>query len=445
MMRAICVHQRSSAVPSLLNDLLISFYGDDFTGSTDAMESLARSGVRTVLFTEPPSPQMLAKYPGIGAFGVAGLTRSKSPDEMEAILRPVFAALKESGAPIVHYKVCSTFDSSPTVGSIGRVIDIGVDIFGARFIPVVVGAPSLGRHCVFGNLFARAGTESEPFRLDRHPSMSKHPTTPMDEADLRLLLAKQTLLPIGLFDILEVERSDASRKFDKFRTTCPVGLVDLLYESQLATVGALLDRCDEPLFVVGSSGVEAALCAHWQRTGRIAGAARFEALCSVGPIVAVCGSCSPVTARQIQWAVEQGFAEIAINPLQVDQRKAIASAIDALGLGRSVVIHTGKPDAKLSDLLGGASELIGVQLGLLVRQVLEEARPKRVIIAGGDTSGQIAGVLGIKSLEMIAELTRGAPLCRATAPGSSADGIEIIFKGGQIGPVDFFGLVQRGQ
>ena len=112
-----------------------------------------------------------------------------------------------------------------------------------------------------------------PNHLDRHPSMSKHPTTPMDEADLRLLLAKQTLLPIGLFDILRVQRPDVSREFDKFRTTCPVGLVDLLYESQLATVGALLDRCDKPLFTVGSSGVEAALCAHWQQTReeRVAG------------------------------------------------------------------------------------------------------------------------------------------------------------------------------
>src|SRR5262245_11867864 len=90
-----------------MSDLLISFYGDDFTGSTDAMESLARCGVRTVLFTEPPTPQMLSQYPGIGAFGVAGLTRSKPPDQMEALLRPVFTALKASGAPIIHYKVCS--------------------------------------------------------------------------------------------------------------------------------------------------------------------------------------------------------------------------------------------------------------------------------------------------------------------------------------------------
>src|SRR5688572_28450760 len=101
-----------------MSDLLLSFYGDDFTGSTDAMESLALAGVRTVLFTKPPGREQLAQYDGLRAFGVAGMTRSMPPDEMERTLRPAFAAMRECGAPIVHYKVCSTFDSSPTIGSI---------------------------------------------------------------------------------------------------------------------------------------------------------------------------------------------------------------------------------------------------------------------------------------------------------------------------------------
>src|SRR5215471_15298009 len=131
-----------------MSDLLISFYGDDFTGSTDAMESLARCGVRTVLFTNPPTKEQLKRYPGIRAYGVAGMTRSMPPNEMEKALRPVLQSLRESGSPLVHYKVCSTFDSSPTVGSIGRVIDVAVEIFGAQFVPLLVAAPALGRHCV---------------------------------------------------------------------------------------------------------------------------------------------------------------------------------------------------------------------------------------------------------------------------------------------------------
>src|SRR5581483_6069178 len=106
--------------------------------------------------------------------------------------------------PIIHYKTCSTFDSSPQVGSIGRVIDVGMQLLGSTCVPLLVAAPAIGRYCVFGNLFARCGADSDPIRLDRHPSMSRHPITPMDEADLRLHLAKQTKKNIGLLDILRV-------------------------------------------------------------------------------------------------------------------------------------------------------------------------------------------------------------------------------------------------
>jgi uncharacterized protein YgbK (DUF1537 family) len=239
-----------------MGDLLLSFYGDDFTGSTDAMESLARGGVRTVLFTEPPTPAQLARYEGLQAFGVAGMTRAMPPEEMERTLRPVFAAMRQCKPPIVHYKVCSTFDSSPTIGSIGRAIDVGADVFGSSIVPVVVGAPSLGRYCVFGNLFARCGKESEPYRLDRHPSMSKHPTTPMDEADLRVHLAKQTRKSIGLIHVLWLE-GDGGGVAD---AGAEVVLIDVLLERHLQVVGRLIDGSP---FVVGSSGVESALMAHW--------------------------------------------------------------------------------------------------------------------------------------------------------------------------------------
>jgi uncharacterized protein YgbK (DUF1537 family) len=348
--------------------------------------------------------------------------------------------MRRSGAPIVHYKVCSTFDSSPTVGSIGRAIDVGIDVFRSKSVPVVVGAPSLGRHCVFGNLFARSGAESEPFRLDRHPSMSRHPTTPMDEADLRLHLAKQTAKKIALFDTLHVDlpRTRALSEFDELANRAEVVFVDLLSESQHAAVGALLERSP---FVVGSSGVESALAEFWRESGIITGPTRFPAPSTAGPIVAACGSCSPVTAGQIRCAIQHGFVEVAA----LEGAQAVRHAVDGIRDGKSVVIHTGMGDAN-KRLDRSAAEAIGPSLGDALRRIIEATRVRRAIVAGGDTSGQVARALGIESMEMIGELTRGSPLCRAAAaaPGSPADGIEITFKGGQIGPVDFFLTVQRG-
>jgi uncharacterized protein YgbK (DUF1537 family) len=425
-------------------ELLLSFYGDDFTGSTDAMESLARRGVRTVLFTEPPSAEQLLEYPGLQAFGIAGMTRSLSPEVMEYTLRPVFRSLRANGSPIVHYKVCSTFDSSPTVGSIGRVIDIGIEVFGRSIVPVLAAAPALGRYSVFGNLFARCGGESEPYRLDRHPSMSRHPVTPMNEADLCLHLSKQTKHKIGLLDVLKMElpTSEIRQHFDSLiASNAKVGFIDALNDSHLGKIGALLagyaDR-QTPLFVVGSSGIEAAMCDHWRFP-----ATQFSPVKYRGPIIAVCGSCSPVTAGQIQWARQHGFTEVAIDVRDLSNAtidRSFSQAIAALKKQTSVVIHTAGDQERIAD----AAPRIAPALATIVRSVLDRTPVVRMLIAGGDTSSQIARALGIVSVEMIGELTRGSPLCKVHAPQSPADGLEITFKGGQIGNQDFFGVVERG-
>ncbi len=151
--------------------ILLAFYGDDFTGSSDALEFICRAGAKAVLFIEPPTAEQLRQYPDLDAYGVAGKTRSLPAEEMEKILLPAFEQMKRTGAKHVHYKVCSTFDSSPTIGSIGKAIDCGAIVFKNKTIPVLGGMPALGRFCVFGNLFAKMGTggDGEIYRLDRHP------------------------------------------------------------------------------------------------------------------------------------------------------------------------------------------------------------------------------------------------------------------------------------
>lgn len=421
------------------SNLLLSFYGDDFTGSTDAMESLALAGVKTMLFTSPPSADQLAEHPGLQAFGIAGQTRSMKPDEMQRELQLAVKAMKSSGARLAHYKVCSTFDSSPEIGNIGKVIELGSTIFSAP-VPIVVGSPDLGRYCVFGNLFARCGSEPSPYRLDRHPSMSMHPVTPMHEADLRLHLAKQTDSRITLFDLLQLNAIDAVQRYESLLSAKPDAvLFDTLYPAHMPIIGNLLDRDTTP-FVVGSSGVESALTAHWAAKGDISGHCRFERIRDEGPILAVCGSMSPVTARQIKHALLAGFAEVELPSLTpVD---GVAESIQAqLASGRSVVVHTGERQ----DSLNHSQRLqIGQKLGWILLQTLKRDRPRRVVIAGGDTSGEIARVLKIESMEMIGTLIRGAPLCKVHAPDSPADGLEMVFKGGQIGGDDFFSLVRNG-
>ena len=52
---------------------LVAFYGDDFTGSSAAMEAAAFAGVETVLFLSEPTPERLAAFAHYRAIGVAGI------------------------------------------------------------------------------------------------------------------------------------------------------------------------------------------------------------------------------------------------------------------------------------------------------------------------------------------------------------------------------------
>ncbi|GAB4451222.1 MAG: four-carbon acid sugar kinase family protein [Armatimonadaceae bacterium] len=445
-----------------LPQLLLSCYGDDFTGSTDVMEVMTGAGYPCYLFLDPPTPEQLAKFPDLRAFVVAGVSRSLSPEEMERELLPIFTGLCESGAKLIHYKICSTFDSSPQVGSIGRAIDVGQSVFHSPVVPLLVGAPRLGRYTVFGNLWARAGLDTEPFRLDRHPAMSRHPMTPMDESDLRLHLSKQTERTIGLFDILQYPRT-ASEQAEKWRELHEQGaeivLIDVLYDEQLPAIGEHLWNqvsSDTPLYVVGSSGVEYALTAYWQP---ITNAKRpLLTRSAVEQVFIVSGSGSPVTARQIDHALMHGFAEVPLDPVallaeetaEIEVQRAIESAGNLLQTGASVVVHTcrGPEDPRLlavrqhlrqhglPDSVTGSR--IGTALGKILRAVCERTDLPRLGVTGGDTSGYVARTLGIEALEMVAPLAPGSPLCRIHAPASPAQGREIVFKGGQVGKADWF-------
>lgn len=434
------------------SSLRLAFLADDFTGATDALEVLATQGVHVALFARPPTPAMLSRQPDLQAIGLAVASRAMTPEQMDVALPPLLRALRDARPTLVHYKVCSTFDSSPAVGSIGHAIELGIAGLDARLVPVVVGAPSLGRHCVFGNLFARSGSESEPFRLDRHPSMSRHPVTPMDEADLRVHLSRQTTRPVGLIDVLRLERGiEASRAaMQQLREQgVTIALIDLLLDRQLPTVGALLDGLASlmrPGFVVGSSGVESALCEHWRQAGQLGPPRSFPPPRDAGPIVVVLGSRSPVSARQRDRAVRAGFVRVTMDAgdCRVDQGieswpffgRLVERIRQHLADGRSVVIE--------ADNVGSISPSgIARRLAEVARHVVERTGVRRLLVAGGDTSGAVASALGIESIEMVASLARGAPLCRVHAPATACDGLELVFKGGQVGGERLF-LDARG-
>ena len=446
------------------NGLLLAFYGDDFTGSTDAMEALAISGYRTVLFLEPPTPELLKKFEGIRCIGVAGTSRAKNNADMEAELRPVFEQFASIQAPVVHYKTCSTFDSAPEVGSIGKAIAVARDYFKDQpVIPMLVGAPPLGRYTLFGSHFARM--HDTVYRLDRHPVMSRHPITPMKEADLRLHLAEQTSESIGLMNILELEGSIEAVKarYNEKLSQPGVLLFDVLDDERMRVSGQLIWESypDRTNFVVGSSGVGYALTAHWKSAGiQTSEARQAREVKPAKQVFAVSGSASMVTQQQIDQAVQAGFQAIRIPVEDIVNsesapRALLDEAIRLVREGHSVILYTAKgpEDPAIAETRErfaaqgiaetDSGEFIGRQLGRWTREIMQATGIRRVIVAGGDTSGFVTREMGIYGLEMLLPVSPGAPLCEAYSQEPGLEGVELALKGGQLGGLDFFDNVRK--
>lgn len=448
------------------NQLLLAFYGDDFTGSTDAMEALAKSGYRTLLFLEAPTSAMVERFQGIRCIGVAGTSRAKTPPELAKEVGPVMESLSQLGAPVVHYKTCSTFDSSPQFGSIGEAIRVSRPFFSEQAtVPLLVGAPALGRYTLFGQHFARM--DGNVYRLDRHPVMSRHPVTPMGEADLRLHLREQLDEEVGLMSILELEgdRETVGERYrGKLAEKPSVLLMDALDDERMAMSGELIWKGagDGLRFVVGSSGVEYALTAYWEQSGmpkEQSAAQSSERITSANRILAVSGSASPVSQRQVENAIQQGFRGIRISASAIAEgnelpMELLNEAIRLLNEGESVVLYTalGPEDPAIAETrhilaekgIGGsqAGEHIGRQLGRWTNHIMRQAGLRRVVIAGGDTSGFVTSEMGIYGLEMLLPISPGAPLCRVYSQDSAMDGVELALKGGQFGSLDYFAKVR---
>jgi uncharacterized protein YgbK (DUF1537 family) len=455
--------------------LRLAFYGDDFTGSSDALEVLAFAGLRCALFLKPPTREQLTALGGFDAIGVAGDSRAMTPAEMEPALTPVFAALRALDAPVIHYKVCSTFDSAPHIGSIGRVMEIARKGFGPHTVPIVAGTPALNRYCSFGNLFARSGTDGKIYRIDRHPIMSAHPVTPMDEGDLLRHFARQTDLRLEGFFLPNFDegREALDRAWWAALDAAPAGLLlDTTTRMHLTEIGRLLEgyaQSHGPVFAVGSSGLEYAMTQWWAEQGSLPPITRsFDRIEPAGPILAISGSASPLSAAQIDAAVAAGFANIAIDARAlIDDCEGsrafddiVNRALDGLHDGRSVIMHTarGPRDARIGEMLDAlvaqgktrddarhrGGRALGQRLGALADAVLKVRPLRRLILSGGDTSSQVTQVLGPDALEIDARLTPGAPLCRVISGKPHLRELQVALKGGQMGDAAFFVRARDG-
>ena len=438
--------------PSQAPSPALVWYGDDFTGATDTLGTAARAGLHALLFLKTPDAALLARAGALDVVGIAGAARAMSPEEMRAELQPVAALFRSIGARVLHYKTCSTFDSAPQIGSIGAAIAVLRHAVETPWTAIVGGQPNLGRYCLFGHLFAAAGSGGEVHRLDRHPTMSRHPVTPMHESDLRRHLAAQ-----GVARVASVPYTAASgparlqAALDGALGTAPDAvLFDVSAAAELEAIGAVLWAQAEvaTLLAVGPSSVVQALAAFTGRGTSKPGATaspparRVEP--ATGPVLVMAGSMSPVSAQQV--AAAQAFDRLTLDADALAH--ADATALDRyadalagpLAAGRHLLVTL--PGAVLAGDADGRD--LARAGGALLARVLARVPLRRVGIAGGDTSSHAVQALDAWGLSYEADIGAGAALCRLHSDVPSLDGMEIMLKGGQMGTADVFDRLVHG-
>lgn len=437
--------------------LTAAFYGDDFTGSTDALTQFHRFGLRGVLLFDCPDRARLAHLAErYDVIGVAGVGRSLPTEQMAAEVGPVLEALQAARPRLVQYKMCSTADSSPRLGSLGRAVELGRRVFGDRPVPILAAQPEFGRYTAFGNHFAVDGAVVH--RLDRQPTMSRHPATPMNEADLRIHIGRQTTLPIASVDltIYELGRDAALERYHAVLAEQPGAVVfDAVTTEHTVRAAGLMfaGRPSEPLFALGSGGLSYGAAA--VLAGRRPDPLRFtdseHSLTPTDQLLVVSGSCSRRTAEQIRHALDHGWVGV---PLRVDdeqstslgpgtERQMLDTVLPALAAGKSVVVYTSL-GAVPRQRSGDALPFIGEAFGAVVRAALDTG-VRRVVVAGGDTSGRVMRAIGATAAEVDAIMGVGTVVCRLDAADPVVRGTQVLLKGGQAGPADLFERVRRGR
>lgn len=429
---------------------LLGWYGDDFTGATDTLAVLTQAGLRALLFLDVPDASQQAEAARalggeLQAVGIAGAARTMSPAAMEQALAPVGAFFAGLQVPVLHYKVCSTFDSAPQVGSMGTAVRVLRQSVASGFVPIIGGQPSLGRYCAFSNLFAAAGRGGAVERIDRHPTMREHPMTPMAEADLRRHLALQGLEPVAALHYPLYAQSEAVQEAalsDVLAQQPQAVLLDAAAPEHLAAIGRLVwqQAQRQRLLAVGASSVAQALVAHWgcSETGGAAPLAPASA-----PLLVFAGSLSPVTARQV--AAARSFERVGLDAgelLDAERAMAAASRLTALlRAGRHVLAYTAPSQAGTADV--ARSGELATASARFLRDLLRDLaasgmRLPRLGIAGGDTSSLAVKALGLWGLSYRAALGPGVTVSRAHADDPVFDGLELMLKGGQMGGEDVF-------
>lgn len=409
---------------------ILGVIADDFTGATDIAGMLVKGGMRTIQTIGVPAKGTIPD--DVDAVVVALKTRSIPAADAVAQSLDALKALQAAGCVRFFFKYCSTFDSTDA-GNIGPVGDALLDALKAKQAIYCPAFPVNGRTIFFGHLFV-----GDVLLSDSH--MKHHPLTPMTDASLVRVLARQTPHKVGLVALKQVQSGSAvlRESLDKLAADgVRHVLVDAVADTDLGIIG---EAIGDDTLVTGGSGVALGLPAAYRRRGLMAHRSGADALPKTeGASAVLAGSCSAATLGQIK--AFKG-AHLALDTDAICRGedvagKALAWAREKLGKAPILLSASDTPDSvKALQAKYGieqSSQAIEKTMAALARGLVE-AGVGRLVVAGGETSGAVVSALDVTALRIGPEIDPGVPWTASVG----ARPLLLALKSGNFGAPDFF-------
>ncbi|PYC41254.1 3-oxo-tetronate kinase [Pseudomonas protegens] len=415
---------------------LLGCIADDFTGATDLANMLVRGGMRTVQSIGIPSAEVAA---GLDADAVVIALKSRTTPVGEAVTESLAALqwLREQGCEQIFFKYCSTFDST-AAGNIGQVSEALLKALGGDFTLACPAFPENGRTIFRGHLFVQD-------QLLNESGMQHHPLTPMTDANLVRVLQAQTALPVGLLRYDSVAQGvDAVRaKIAELRQKgVAMAIADALSDADLYTLGA---ACADLPLLTGGSGLALGLPENFRRAGKLRDLDAANLPSVAGGEVVLAGSASAATNAQVDAWLEAERPALRIDPLALAAGEpVVAQALAFVQAQQDTVLiyATSTPEQvkAVQRQLGveRAGALVENALGEIARG-LRDNGVRRFVVAGGETSGAVVKALGVRLLQIGAQIDPGVP---ATV-SSGGEPLALALKSGNFGGRDFFSKALR--
>ena len=418
--------------------LLLGCIADDFTGATDLANTLVKAGMRTIQLLGVPRPGL--EVPTADCIIVALKSRSNPPAEAVQMSLAALDWLRRRGAQQYYFKYCSTFDSTER-GNIGPVADALLDALGARLTVFNPAFPTNKRTVYKGYLFVGDELLSES-------GMRHHPLTPMTDSSLVRVLQRQTRHKVGLIQYATVVNGPRAVRdaLDEIGSTgVRYVVLDAITDEHLISLG---EACAHLKLITGGSGMAMGLPANFVRAGLLKPGQQYDLPRVSGSTAVLAGSCSVATQGQVA-EMKNAHAAFGLDPLAIaagrDQaQEALAWADTRLGDKPILIYSTASPEqvSAVQNQVGReqAGAMIERTLGSIAQGLVAKG-VRRLVVAGGETSGAVVSALGVQGLLIGPEIDPGVPWTFSIAQPTLA----LALKSGNFGAPDFFSKAFRVQ